>query len=43
LEKGIFTSADVAISLNRFAMLCFGIYAMDIPGESTIPEKGKEK
>jgi hypothetical protein len=24
-------------------MLCFGIYAMDVPGESTIPEKGKEK
>jgi GR25 family glycosyltransferase involved in LPS biosynthesis len=43
LEKGIFSSADVTISLNRFAMLCFGIYAMDVSGESTIPEKGKEK
>jgi hypothetical protein len=43
LEKGIYTSADVFISLKKYAMLCFGVFAMDVPGETTIPELGKEK
>jgi hypothetical protein len=29
--------------LNKFAMLSFGIFAMDMPDKTTIPEKGKVK
>lgn len=43
IEKGIFTGPDVTISLNKFAMLSFGVFAMDVPDKTTIPEKGKIK
>jgi hypothetical protein len=43
IERGITSSADVTMSLNRFAMTCFGLFAMDIPGPTTIPEWGKDK
>jgi hypothetical protein len=43
IERGITSSADVTMSLSRFAMTCFGLHAMDIPGETTIPEWGKTK
>ena len=43
IEKGIHTSADCFIRFDKFAMLCFGIYAYDQAGETTIPEIGKEK
>jgi len=38
LEKGIYTAVDVLMNIQRFSILCFGIFAMDLPGESTIPE-----
>lgn len=43
IEKGIFTSADVSMSLNKFAMLSFGVFAMDVPDKTTIPEWGNKK
>lgn len=43
LSKGITSSADVVISLNRFAFTSFGLFAMDLPGQTTIPEWGKNK
>lgn len=43
LERGIHTSADCMMSLNRCSFLCFGIYAMDVPGQTTIPELRKTK
>lgn len=43
LEKGIYTAVDVLMNIQRFSILCFGIYAMDLPGETTIPEAGMRK
>lgn len=38
IEKGIYTAVDVMMNVQKYSILCFGIYAMDLPGESTIPE-----
>jgi len=38
IEKGIYTAVDVMMNIQKYSILCFGIYAMDLPGESTIPE-----
>jgi len=38
INKGIYTAVDVMMNIQKYSILCFGIYAMDLPGESTIPE-----
>ena len=38
LEKGIVTAVDVFMNIQKYTILCFGIHAMDLPGETTIPE-----
>jgi GR25 family glycosyltransferase involved in LPS biosynthesis len=43
IEKGIYTAVDVMMNIQKYSILCFGIYAMDLPGESTIPEAFVDK
>lgn len=43
LEKGIVTAVDVFMNVQKYTILCFGIYAMDVPGETTIPETATNK
>lgn len=38
IHKGIYTAVDVMMNIQKYSILCFGIYAMDVAGESTIPE-----
>ncbi len=38
IEKGIYTAVDVFMRLQEFSMVCFGIFAADKAGETTIPE-----
>ena len=38
ISRGISTAVDVMMNVQKYSILCFGIYAMDLPGESTIPE-----
>lgn len=38
IEKGIHTAVDVFMNVQKYTLLCFGIFAMDLPGETTIPE-----
>lgn len=37
IERGIYTAVDVFMNINRFSITSFGIFAQDIPGETTIP------
>ena len=39
IERGISTAVDVMMNVQKYSILCFGIYAMDLSGESTIPEE----
>jgi GR25 family glycosyltransferase involved in LPS biosynthesis len=43
LRREISTAVDVMMNVQKYSILCFGIYAMDIPGETTIPEAYVEK
>lgn len=43
IEKGIHTAVDVFMNIQKYSILCFGIYATDVPGETTIPEAHIEK
>jgi len=43
LEKGLCTAVDVFMKIQEYSIVSFGIFAMDIPGETTIPEGYTEK
>ena len=38
IEKGIYTAVDVFMKIPEFSIVCFGIFAGDAKGETTIPE-----
>jgi GR25 family glycosyltransferase involved in LPS biosynthesis len=38
LRRQISTAVDVMMNVQKYSILCFGIYAMDLPGETTIQE-----
>lgn len=42
IERGIYTAVDVFMNINRFSITCFGIFAQDIPGPTTIPEQNNQ-
>lgn len=43
IEKGICTAVDVFMKIQEYSIVSFGIFAMDVPGETTIPEAFTEK
>jgi len=43
VQRGICTAVDVMMNVQKYSILCFGIYALDLPGESTIPEAFVDK
>jgi GR25 family glycosyltransferase involved in LPS biosynthesis len=43
IRKEIYTAVDVMMNVQKYSILCFGIYAMDVPGETTIPEAHVKK
>lgn len=38
IEKGIYTAVDVFMKIQDFSIVCFGIFAADAKGKTTIPE-----
>ena len=38
IERGIYTAVDVFMNVQKYSILCFGMFAMDVAGDSTIPE-----
>lgn len=40
IERGLYTAVDVMMNIQKYTILCFGIFAMDMPGKTTIPEAG---
>jgi glycosyl transferase family 25 len=43
VQRGIYTAVDVMMSVYDFTILSFGVFAMDLRGESTIPEAFVDK